>query len=190
VPPLVLPHSTGGSGLHPYQPVGAPVTRTSEAMYLRDTPCFVSPFCSALLCRRQILWPLLTSCSLRIKRGRPFRHKARSPQVRRLPFTARPPDLRRLILDHESFAVIGPLALIGTASNPVSVRRPTVSLHASFPRSVALPQLRFASIAMVNSWEDFHLQGVRHAGRNRVGGGVAPAVLPHHRTYGSVYGGS
>jgi len=26
--------------------------------------------------------------------------------------------------------------------------------------------------------------------RNRVGGGVAPAVLPHHRTYGSVYGGS
>ena len=26
--------------------------------------------------------------------------------------------------------------------------------------------------------------------RNWVGGGVAPAVLPHHRTYGSVYGGS
>ncbi|TRO19709.1 hypothetical protein EQ826_18010 [Ectopseudomonas mendocina] len=25
---------------------------------------------------------------------------------------------------------------------------------------------------------------------NRVGGGVAPAVLSHHRTYGSVYGGS
>ncbi|KAF0146866.1 MAG: hypothetical protein FD187_3182, partial [bacterium] len=24
----------------------------------------------------------------------------------------------------------------------------------------------------------------------RVGGGVTPAVLPHHRTYGSVYGGS
>ncbi|HCP01594.1 MAG TPA: hypothetical protein DIT35_08890 [Rhodospirillaceae bacterium] len=26
--------------------------------------------------------------------------------------------------------------------------------------------------------------------RDRVGGGVTPAVLPHHRTYGSVYGGS
>ena len=25
---------------------------------------------------------------------------------------------------------------------------------------------------------------------NRVGGGVAPAVLPHHRAYGSVHGGS
>ena len=25
---------------------------------------------------------------------------------------------------------------------------------------------------------------------NRVGGGITSAVLPHHRTYGSVYGGS
>ncbi|MBF0436950.1 MAG: hypothetical protein HQL77_16475, partial [Magnetococcales bacterium] len=25
---------------------------------------------------------------------------------------------------------------------------------------------------------------------NRVGGGVSPAVLPHHRAYGSVHGGS
>jgi hypothetical protein len=25
---------------------------------------------------------------------------------------------------------------------------------------------------------------------NRVGGGITPAVLSHHRTYGSVYGGS
>jgi len=25
---------------------------------------------------------------------------------------------------------------------------------------------------------------------NRVGGGLAPSVFPHHRTYGSVYGGS
>jgi hypothetical protein len=25
---------------------------------------------------------------------------------------------------------------------------------------------------------------------HRVGGGVTPAALPHHRTYGSVYGGS
>jgi len=70
-----------------------------------------------------------------------------------------------MIFDHESFAVVCPLALIGTASNPVSVRRPAVSLHASFPRSVALPQLRFASIAMASFWEDLHLQGVRHAGR-------------------------
>jgi len=85
----------------------------------------------------------------RLRRDRPFRHKARSPQIRRLPFTARPPDLRHLIFDHESFAVFCPLALIDNAFYPVPVRQPTVSLHASFPRSVALPQLRFASIAMV-----------------------------------------
>jgi len=97
--------------------------------------------------------------------GRPFRRKARSPQIRHPPFAARPPDLRRLIFDHESFAVTCPLALIGVASNPVSVRRPAASLHASFPRSVTFPQLRFASIAMVCSREDFHLQGEHHAGR-------------------------
>ena len=96
---------------------------------------------------------------------RPFRRKARSPQIRRLPFTARPPNLRRLILDHESFAACSPLALIGVASDPVSVRRPAASLHASFPQSVALLQLRFASIAMVGFREDLHLQGIRHAGR-------------------------
>ena len=26
--------------------------------------------------------------------------------------------------------------------------------------------------------------------KHRVGGGVTPAVLPHHRAYGSVHGGS
>ena len=109
----------------------------------------------------------------RLRRGRPFRRKARSPQVRCTPFIARPPDLRRLILDHKSFAVVCPLALIGTASNPVSVRRPAISPRASFPRSVTLPQLRFTSIAMVSFREDFHLQGVRHAGRTNEEAGIS-----------------
>jgi len=30
----------------------------------------------------------------------------------------------------------------------------------------------------------------QESGDNRVGGGITPAVLPHHRTYGSVSGGS
>jgi hypothetical protein len=69
---------------------------------------------------------------------RPFRHKARSPQVRTRSFPAQPPDLRRLILGHESFAVVCPLALIGIASYPVLVHRLA---------------------------EDFHLQDRAHAGR-------------------------
>ena len=85
-----------------------------------------------------------------------------------------------LRLDSESFAVICPLALLRTASYPVPVRRPMASLHASSPRSVTLPQLRFASIVRVYSREDFHLQGGARAGRtNRKGPGdqkVAEAV--------------
>lgn len=80
-------------------------------------------------------------------------------------FTAQPPDLRRLSLDHESFAVRCPLALLGTASYPVLVHRLAASLHASSPHSVTLMQLRFASFAVVSLWEDFHLQDGAHAWR-------------------------
>ena len=79
-------------------------------------------------------------------------------------------------LGHESFAVTCPLALLGAASYPVLVHRPAVSLHASFPRSVALTQLRFASLAVASSREDLHLQDRAHAGRTRkrTSGGALP----------------
>ena len=41
------------------------------------------------------------------------------------------------------------------------------TLHASFPHSVALMQLRFASFAVANLREDFHLQDRAHAGRTK-----------------------
>jgi len=40
--------------------------------------------------------------------------------------------------------VSGPLALLGSAFYPVLVHRLAASLHASFPQSVTLTQLRFA----------------------------------------------
>jgi hypothetical protein len=98
-------------------------------------------------------------------RRRPFRHEARSPQVRTQSFPAQPPDLRRLILDHNSFAVLCLLALIGFAFYPVLIHRLAVSIHASSPQSVALSQLRFTSFAVVSLREDFHLQDCAHAGR-------------------------
>ena len=70
-------------------------------------------------------------------------------------------------LDHKSFAVSCPLALLSTAFYPVLVHRLAVSLHASSPRSVALPQLRFASFTVVSSRQDLHLQGCAHAGRTK-----------------------
>ena len=70
-----------------------------------------------------------------------------------------------LPVDHESFAVIGPLALVGNAFYPVLVHRPAASLHASFPHSVTLMQLRFASLVVINSRWDLHPQECAHAGR-------------------------
>ena len=118
---------------------------------------------SALRPPLRLLRPLLTSRSASPRR--PFSHEARSPQVRTRSFPAQPPDLRRLILDHKSFAVHCLLALIGSAFYPILVHRLAVSLHASSPRSVTLPQLRFTSLAVVSLREDFHLQDRAHAGR-------------------------
>ena len=68
-------------------------------------------------------------------------------------------------LGHKSFAARCPLALLGIAFYPVLVHRLTVLIHASFPRSVTLTQLRFTSFAVVNSREDLHIQDCAHAGR-------------------------
>ena len=68
-------------------------------------------------------------------------------------------------LDHESFAELCPLALLGNAFYPVLVHRLAVLLHASSPQSVTLMQLRFASFAVINLREDFHLQECARAGR-------------------------
>ena len=70
-----------------------------------------------------------------------------------------------LRLDHESFAVPCPLALLGSAFYPVLVHRLAASLHASFPHSVTLMQLRFASFVAINSRRDLHPQECAHAGR-------------------------
>ena len=70
-------------------------------------------------------------------------------------------------LGHKSFAVIGPLALLGTAFYPVLVHRPAASIHASSPQSVPLMQLRFTSLTVTSSWRDLHPQECAHAGRTK-----------------------
>ena len=85
-------------------------------------------------------------------------------------FTAQPPDLRH-------FALIT-RALRFTARAPCSAAPSIrflsigsqVTLHASFPHSVALMQLRFASFAVTGSREDLHLQECAHAGRTKDNG--------------------
>ena len=69
-----------------------------------------------------------------------------------------------LRFDHESLAELCPLALLGNAFYPVLVHRLAVSLHASFPHSVTLMQLRFASFAVINLRWDLHPQECARAG--------------------------
>ncbi len=82
-----------------------------------------------------------------------------------------------LPLDHESFAVRCPLALVGSAFYPVLVHRPAASLHASSPHSVTLMLLRFASLVVINSRWDLHPQECAHAGRTTQKAPENPAPL-------------
>jgi len=74
-----------------------------------------------------LLRPLLTSRSAvdKFPRRHPFRHEARSPQVRLIGCPCTSAGFTKRLFGRESFAVIGPLALSRPACYPVSVRRPT-----------------------------------------------------------------
>lgn len=84
-------------------------------------------------------------------------------------------------LGHKGFAVNGPLALLGSASYPVPVRRPAASLPASFTPSSRSDPLRFAPLAVTSSREDFHLQVDAHAGRTK--NKATPDTAPLSRTF-------
>jgi hypothetical protein len=85
---------------------------------------------------------------------------------------------------HESFAVHCPLALLGSASYPVPVRRPAASLPASFTPASRSDALRFASFAVTSSRQDFHLQVDAHAGRTtKSASGFLPNALPNDSVF-------
>ena len=102
-----------------------------------------------------------------------------SPQVRTQSFSTQPLGLRRLTVDHKSFAVRCPLALVGDASYPVLVHRLMDAIHPSSPRLVTSSQLGFTSLAVASSREDLHLQDRAHAGRTtkKAPGGLPGAFL-------------
>ena len=85
--------------LHPALPRTAPLLRASDAVHDSSTSCWtlllVRPFAEK---KTRLLRPLLTSRSDFFFHRRPFRRKARSPQVRTHSFTAQPPDLRHFAL--------------------------------------------------------------------------------------------
>jgi hypothetical protein len=94
-----------------------------------------------------------------------FNHQARSPQVRTLSVTAPPPNLRHLALITRAsrFHARSP------CSATPSIRSLSIGsqfmLHASFPLSVSLVQLRFASFVVIYLRRDLSPQVCAQAGR-------------------------
>ena len=125
-----------------------------------------SPFWLCLISRRlELLRPLLTSRSS--LRCRPFRHKARSPQVRAHSFIAQPPHLRRFALVTRASRFLARSPCLAAPSMWFLFIGSRFTLRASFPHSVTLMQLRFTSLAVTSSWRDLHPQECAHAGRTR-----------------------
>ena len=89
-------------------------------------------------------------------------------------FSAQPPDLHHLSLGRQSFAVLGPLALLGNASYPVPVGRLADSLAPSFSPPLAVGALGFTWIATTYSPGDSHPQVTCHAGHTKEEG---PAMM-------------
>jgi hypothetical protein len=116
--------------------------------------------------------------SLRPSR-RPFRHKARSPQVRTHTFTAQPPHLRHLALVTRALRSLARSPCLATPSMRFLFIGSRFTLHASFPRSVALTQLRFTLLTVTSLQRDLHPQVCAHAGRTKwIEGGLRPPSLP------------
>ncbi len=95
----------------------------------------------------------------------PFRNKARSPQVRTHTLIAQPPHLRRLALVTRASWSLAHSPCLAAPSMWFLFIGSRFTLHASFPRSVTLTQLRFALLTVTSSQEDLHLQVCAHAGR-------------------------
>lgn len=107
---------------------------------------------------------------------RPFRHEARSPRVRTHSFAAQPPDLHHFALATRASRLLARSPCLAVPHIRFLFIGSRFTLHASSPRSVTLPQLRFTSFAVASSREDLHLQECARAGRTKKpprGGGLS-----------------
>src|SRR5690606_39591303 len=80
-------------------------------------------------------------------------------------FIAQPPHLRRFALVTRASRSMALSPCLATPSMQFLFIGSRFTLHASFPRSVALTQLRFTSLVVTNSRRDLHPQACAHAGR-------------------------
>ena len=194
-------------------PTGALLAQSSGAWHFRDSWSFRSSFRLAL-CRSLVLGsgkvsepslPMLLAAHTASADFSPRLFDVALSGIRRdLPGKSR--GFPRAIagstplpLGRESFAVSGPLALVGSASYPVSFRRLAVSLSLlSAPTSrpdwffTSFSALRFArgryDQLPQRTFTSYSRPCWAHIGIGVSGSSADP--LPHHRTCGSASGGS
>ena len=150
--PAASPHATP---IRPGAPASDAWPLTSHVSSVTHSP--VRPFVAALWLpqpRPPLLRPLLTSRSDISRRA--FTRKARSPRVRTHSFAAQPPDLRRLALITRASRFHARSPCLATPSIPFFSIGSQFMLHASFPHSVTLVQLRFTSFVVINLRRDLH----------------------------------
>jgi hypothetical protein len=113
--------------------------------------------------KQQLLRPLLTSRSG--LRRRPFRHEARSPQVRTQSFPAQSSHLRHLALTTRASQSLA----CSPCSVPPSMRFVYLDsrFRSTLPSHTRSPSCSCASLTVVSSREDLHLQDRAHAGRTK-----------------------
>src|SRR5690554_6349473 len=143
----------------------APLARASDAVQYSSTRRLTLLLVQPFALTKQLLWLLLTSRSALPRR--PFRHEARSPRVRTHSFTAQPPDIHHLTLATRASRLLARSPCSAVPRIRFLFIGSRFTLHASSPRSVTLPQLRFTSFAVASSREDLHLQECARAGRTK-----------------------
>jgi hypothetical protein len=137
------------------------------------SPCpqsltLVRSFAHSLMPHRPATGTATTSADFSLQQSRrAFTRKARSPQVRTHTFIAQPPHLRHLALVTRASWFLAHSPCSATPSMRFLFIGSRFTLHASFPHSVALMQLRFALLTVTSSQQDLHPQVCAHAGRTK-----------------------
>ena len=137
--------------------------RTSSDSHSRSALHGLHPVLWASYCRYYDLCWLLTP----VRHRHPFRRKVRSPQVRTHSFTAQPPEIHHLTLNTRASWFLAQLPCLAVPHIRFLYIGSQFMLRASSPHSVALMQLRFASLVVINLRRDLHPWECAHAGRTR-----------------------
>jgi hypothetical protein len=173
LPPARVRRCAYAHRLHQYPSARALVAEASDAIRCggcrRSPGPLVWPFVSTKdfrflhRLRRLLLRPLLTPRSA--SSASPFQAQGEVSPGKNVGLPRATVRSTAPAFGHEGFAIVWSLALAGTASYRLPVRRPASSLPASSRPSLALGPLRFASVPAARSREDLHLQVDAHAGR-------------------------